>query len=43
MTLPQNDINNENIPELLLRGKVAYLFNKYSEYGKDKNIVISEN
>lgn len=34
MTLPQNDINNENIPELLLRGKVAYLFNKYSEYGK---------
>ena len=34
MTLPQNEINNENIPQLLLRGKVAYLFNKYSEYGK---------
>ena len=33
MSLPQNEISNENIPELLLRGKVAYLFNKYSEYG----------
>lgn len=34
MNIPQNDINIENIHELLLRGKVSYLFNKYSEYGK---------
>lgn len=34
MNIPQNDINVENIHELLLRGKVSYLFNKYSEYGK---------
>jgi hypothetical protein len=34
MTLPQNEINDENIPELLIRGKVAYLFNKYSEFEK---------
>ena len=34
MTLPQNEINNENIPELLIRGKVAYLFNKYSDFEK---------
>lgn len=34
MTLPENEINDENIAELLLRGKVAYLFNKYSDYGK---------
>ena len=34
MTLPQNEINDENIPELLIRGKVAYLFNKYSDFEK---------
>lgn len=34
MNLPQNDIKNENIDQLLLRGKVTYLFNKYSEHGK---------
>lgn len=34
MTLPENKINDENIPELLIRGKVAYLFNKYSNYEK---------
>lgn len=34
MTLPENEINNENISELLLRGKVAYLFNKYSSFEK---------
>ena len=34
MTLPQNEINDENIPELLIRGKVAYLFNKYSDSEK---------
>lgn len=34
MTLPENEINNENIPELLIRGKVAYLFHKYSEAEK---------
>lgn len=34
MTLPENEINDENIPELLIRGKVAYLFNKYSDFEK---------
>ena len=34
MTLPENGINDENIPELLIRGKVAYLFNKYSDAEK---------
>jgi len=34
MTLPENEINDEIIPELLIRGKVAYLFNKYSEFEK---------
>ena len=34
LTLPQNLIETEIIPELLLRGKVAYLFNKYSEAEK---------
>ena len=34
MTLPENEINDENIPELLIRGKVAYLFNKYADSGK---------
>lgn len=34
MTLPENEINDKNIPELLLRGKVAYLFNKYADSGK---------
>lgn len=34
LTLPENEINDENIPELLIRGKVAYLFNKYSETEK---------
>jgi hypothetical protein len=34
MTLPENEINEENIPELLIRGKVAYLFNKYSDFEK---------
>ena len=34
MTLPQNEINDENIPELMIRGKVAYLFNKYSNAEK---------
>jgi hypothetical protein len=34
LTLPQNLIESEIIPELLLRGKVAYLFNKYSDAEK---------
>ena len=34
MTLPQNEVSDENIPELLIRGKVAYLFNKYSDFEK---------
>ena len=34
LTLPQNLIETESIPELLLRGKVAYLFNKYSDAEK---------
>lgn len=34
LTLPVNEINDENIPELLIRGKVAYLFNKYSDAEK---------
>jgi hypothetical protein len=34
MTLPENEINDKNIPELLIRGKVAYLFNKYSDFEK---------
>ncbi len=34
MTLPENEINDENIPELLIRGKVAYLFNKYADAEK---------
>ena len=33
-TLPEKNIATEIIPELLLRGKVAYLFHKYSEYEK---------
>lgn len=32
MTLRENEINDENIDELLKRGKVAYLFNKYSNF-----------
>lgn len=34
LSLPENLIEKEMIPELLLRGKVAYLFNKYSESEK---------
>jgi hypothetical protein len=34
MQLPENLIETEIIPELLLRGKVAYLFNKYSDAEK---------
>jgi hypothetical protein len=34
LTLPENLIETEIIPELLLRGKVAYLFNKYSDVEK---------
>ncbi|MCF7867053.1 putative virulence factor, partial [Candidatus Woesearchaeota archaeon] len=34
LTLPEKNIETEKIPELLLRGKVAYLFHKYSEYEK---------
>lgn len=34
MTLHENEIKDENIPQLLIRGKVAYLFNKYSEAEK---------
>lgn len=34
MTFPETEINDENIPELLIRGKVAYLFNKYSNFEK---------
>jgi hypothetical protein len=38
MTLPVSEINDENIPELLIRGKVAYLFNKYSVTGQLINV-----
>jgi hypothetical protein len=34
LTLPESLIETEIIPALLLRGKVAYLFNKYSECEK---------
>jgi len=34
LTLPQDRIKTESIPELLLRGKVAFLFNKYSDAEK---------
>lgn len=34
LTLPQNLMEPQIIPELLLRGKVAYLFNKYSDTEK---------
>lgn len=34
LQLPEKLIETETIPELLLRGKVAYLFNKYSESEK---------
>ncbi|MDR1829482.1 MAG: putative virulence factor [Candidatus Fibromonas sp.] len=34
LTLPQNEVKTEIIPELVLRGKVAYLFNKYSDAEK---------
>lgn len=34
LTLPQDLIETTIIPELLLRGKVSYLFNKYSEAEK---------
>lgn len=34
MTLTENKLSEKNIPELLIRGKVAYLFNKYSEAEK---------
>jgi hypothetical protein len=34
MTLPENKIEKEIIPDLLIRGKVAYLFNKYSDAEK---------
>jgi hypothetical protein len=34
LTLPQSEISDENIPELLIRGKVAYLFNKFSDSEK---------
>lgn len=34
LTLPEEKIEAEIMPELLLRGKVAYLFNKYSEAEK---------
>src|SRR5690606_38502020 len=34
MTLAENKLSEKNIPELLIRGKVAYLFNKYSDAEK---------
>lgn len=34
MEKPLNAIENKTIPDLLLRGKVAYLFNKYSDAEK---------
>jgi hypothetical protein len=34
MTLPESKIEKEIIPDLLIRGKVAYLFNKYSDAEK---------
>jgi hypothetical protein len=34
MTLAENKLGENIIPELLIRGKVAYLFNKYSEAEK---------
>jgi hypothetical protein len=34
LTLPENNIERNAIPGLLIRGKVAYLFNKYSEAEK---------
>jgi hypothetical protein len=33
-TLPENLIEDSEIPDLLIRGKVAYLFNKYSDFEK---------
>jgi len=40
LNLPENLIETEIIPELLLRGKVAYLFNKYSEFGKINILIL---
>ncbi len=34
ITMPEKKIKKENIPELMIRGKIAYLFNKYSVAGK---------
>jgi ribosomal 50S subunit-associated protein YjgA (DUF615 family) len=34
LSIPENRIETEIMYQLLLRGKVAYLFNKYSEYEK---------
>ena len=34
LNVPIDSIENKNIPKLLLRGKVAYLFNKYSDEEK---------
>lgn len=34
MTLAEKMLSEENIPDLLIRGKVAYLFNKYSDAEK---------
>lgn len=31
MAIPLDSVEKKNIPDLLLRGKVAYLFNKYSD------------
>lgn len=31
MDIPHDKIENKSIPDLILRGKVAYLFNKYSD------------
>ncbi len=38
----QNDINDEQIPQMILRGKVAYLFNKYSDNYKINTLLFCQ-
>lgn len=43
LALELDDINTEIIPEMLLRGKVSYLFNKYSDDFNINNLMFCTN
>lgn len=43
LAIELEDINNEIIPEMLLRGKVSYLFNKYSDDFNINNLLFCTN